>query len=404
MEQYLFWNKDSYQFFREKEKILIEEINSLTKEELKNSDDSIKILLKTKHNIKKIELGEIYQEDKGEENIDVRNDHRFAAFYDRKFHSNPVLRKGRKIEINLPFSCEEELLLVRPSTQTTVIPKAIISDNLIFPFVFMSGVDTPEDIKTEIDKEIELTKRYASWLNNDIESFNNKIDSIIDNSLRSRREKLSFDEDFLKNLDIPKKEAEFNIGFIKPEKKFNLKILEENKEKEIEPALKEETYNEIIGFIDSLGINLERSYERLRGLDEESLRDSILMALNSVYLGMASSEAFNKSGKTDICIKYKNSNIFIAECKIWYSEKNFNEGLDQLFSYLTWRDTKTGYIIFSRNANFNKILGKSKELIQKHNLFLSEISNNSESSIKYKFKQNNSKKEVFVNLHIFNLS
>ena len=66
---------------------------------------------------------------------------------------------------------------------------------------------------------------------------------------------------------------------------------------------------------------------------------------------MVSSEAFNKEGKTDLVIQHKDHNIFIAECKIWDGEENFNKGITQLNGYLTWRDTKTSYIIFSRNKD-----------------------------------------------------
>jgi len=53
-------------------------------------------------------------------------------------------------------------------------------------------------------------------------------------------------------------------GFVKPAKKIDLKILREDIEKEIEPALETETYNEIIQLVNSLGVNLERSSQRLR--------------------------------------------------------------------------------------------------------------------------------------------
>jgi hypothetical protein len=97
-----------------------------------------------------------------------------------------------------------------------------------------------------------------------------------------------------------------------------LKILE-NKDKQIDPSLEMETYNEIIGIINSFGISLERSCQRLRDLGEEPLRDAILSSLNAFYKGMATGEAFNKEGKTDILLKHRDRNIFIAECKIWSS-------------------------------------------------------------------------------------
>ena len=66
MQEYLFYEIDGFAFFGEREDELREEINSLTKEDLKNSDDSIKIFLTTKHMIKTIEFEDYYQVDKGE--------------------------------------------------------------------------------------------------------------------------------------------------------------------------------------------------------------------------------------------------------------------------------------------------------------------------------------------------
>jgi len=46
-------------------------------------------------------------------------------------------------------------------------------------------------------------------------------------------------------------------------------------------------------------------------------------------------------GKTDILTRVEDRNAFIAECKFWMGEKAFLAALDQLLSYLSWRDTKT---------------------------------------------------------------
>jgi hypothetical protein len=62
--------------------------------------------------------------------------------------------------------------------------------------------------------------------------------------------------------------------------------------------------------------------------------------LNGVFEGQATGETFNFQGKTDILIRAQGKNIFIAECKFWKGEKVFLETIDQLLSYLSWRDSK----------------------------------------------------------------
>jgi hypothetical protein len=401
---YLFSSKDGFQFFNEKKDALTEEIDTLSRTELESSDDSLKIIINAKHTIRMIEFAEAYRVDKGEFQKDISNDPRFAAFYFKDFGDQPVYKKGRQIEVHLPFSCDKELFKIRPSTFTTILPRADVAEaELILTFEFFSDVDSPEGINKRINEEVDLTKTYANWVNSDINNFNGSIDSIIDSGLSRRRKKLSRDEAFLDKIQVPKR-FPTAVGFVRPEKKLDLKIFKEDRQREIEPSLETETYDEIVRLVNSLGINLERSSQRLRGLDEESLRDTFLMALNSVYQGMTSGEAFNKEGRTDILIKYQDRNLFVSECKIWRSDGYFLEGIDQLLSYLTWRDTKTSYIIFSKNRDVTKVIGRSKELMESHPNFIRTEKVISDSCVKYRFKQKSeASTECFMTLHVFDL-
>jgi hypothetical protein len=65
-------------------------------------------------------------------------------------------------------------------------------------------------------------------------------------------------------------------------------------------------------------------------------------------------------------IRKDGKNVFIAECKFWKGEKAFGETLDQLLSYLSWRDTKTAVVLFNRNADFSAVLAKIAEIAPRH--------------------------------------
>ena len=60
-------------------------------------------------------------------------------------------------------------------------------------------------------------------------------------------------------------------------------------------------------------------------LEEESIRDVVLVALNSHYENMVTGETFRKRGKTDILIEFENQNAYIGECKIWHGEAKTKE-------------------------------------------------------------------------------
>jgi hypothetical protein len=91
---------------------------------------------------------------------------------------------------------------------------------------------------------------------------------------------------------------------------------------------------------------------------EKVLRFHFLVQLNGVFEGQATGETFNFQGKTDILIRVDEKSIFIAECKFWKGENSFIETIDQLLSYLSWRDTKAAMVVFNRNADFSDVLAK----------------------------------------------
>ena len=82
---------------------------------------------------------------------------------------------------------------------------------------------------------------------------------------------------------------------------------------------------------------IERSPRAFAGMKEEDLRLLLLVPLNGHFEGQATGETFNGEGKTDILIRERNKNIFIAECKFWHGAKSFTEAIDQLQRYTTWR-------------------------------------------------------------------
>lgn len=89
---------------------------------------------------------------------------------------------------------------------------------------------------------------------------------------------------------------------------------------------------------------------------EEELRDFILATLGTHYINMATGETFRKIGKTDIHIVFDNKAAFIGECKIWHGIKKFEDAVEQLFGYSTWKDTKTALIVFNKeNKDFSSL-------------------------------------------------
>ena len=146
-------------------------------------------------------------------------------------------------------------------------------------------------------------------------------------------------------------------------------------------------YKAIINRIYKLCKEYEQHESIYKGRHEEELRDLIVSTLNSADFGVNSSaETFNYKGKTDIITKASdNSNIFIAECKIWNGEKKLSEAIDQLFNYVTWRDTGTSLILFVKKGRIRDIIEKAKSTAVKHSCYIRYNGQTEESSFSFTY-------------------
>ena len=135
--------------------------------------------------------------------------------------------------------------------------------------------------------------------------------------------------------------------------------------------------------------------------DEESLRDNILLALSGISDISAYGEVFNKVGKTDILALENGEKKFIAECKFWRGEKVFLGAINQLLSYLTWRDNNVAVIIFVDNVDFVRVIDIAISSIQQHPYYVSLISQRDESWFEYKF--NNGNQDINLSLMIYHI-
>jgi hypothetical protein len=112
--------------------------------------------------------------------------------------------------------------------------------------------------------------------------------------------------------------------------------------------------------------------------DEETLRDWIVFILNSNFQREDEKDMFvigegvNNAGKTDILTRQDGKNVFIGECKFWKGPTAFTSGIDQLLSYLGWRDVKAALILFIKDGHASEIIEKAHRQILGHPNFLSE--------------------------------
>lgn len=151
-----------------------------------------------------------------------------------------------------------------------------------------------------------------------------------------------------------------------------------------EPALEEEVYHQILKVCHDFGISMERHPSSYKEKGEESLRDLLIMLLNPHFQSVTG-ESFNKKGKTDILVRHEGKNVFVAECKFWGGKKVHHATINQILSYLTWRDSKAAIIYFVNNKNLQPILDDIDVMTAEHPCHVSRQKKGEEDWFIYHF-------------------
>ena len=196
----------------------------------------------------------------------------------------------------------------------------------------------------------------------------------------------------------------FSVPMLEVKKEIVLKPDVVEKEFVPEPTLNSDVYEDILITIFEVGKQFERLPSTYSKKDEEHLRDHFLLFLQPRYDWAATGETFNKSGKTDILIRYKNSNIFIAECKFWRGPKSYLTTITQLLGYLTWRDSKAAVIVFVKNKDFTAVLESIEKITSQHPNYLGFVNKKDISWFNYRFHINGDKnREVKIAVLLFHI-
>jgi hypothetical protein len=291
------------------------------------------------------------------------------------------------MQVQLPFEGNGELFYCMPTTCSLVYPK-IDSINIQLKKITFT-IELPDltqiNYINAVNSIVSDIKINLPNVNNDISSWDNGLKNLIDSELSKFQGFLSKKNSFLESIGL--KVSANADQYITPSpitrKPLPIPKLEEfGSIKKIHPKLKEEVYQDIISTLNNVGRAIEKKPSIFQGKGEEDLRDIFLLFLETRYEGTtASGETFNKSGKTDILLRYANdgSNLFIGECKIWKGTKVFLETIDQILGYLTWQDSKSSILLFIDNVSLDKIKNTVRSDIKNHNCFMSVIQESAES-------------------------
>ena len=239
-----------------------------------------------------------------------------------------------------PIRGEADLFKMQPSSFTLNPPRAAVTGNELQVSVTVPA-PIADDLKRELDRQIDSIKTYVAWINGDVESFNAGLEGPARAAVESRRDKVLADQHAVAALGVPLRRPE-DAAKTYPAPTVQRKPAPATARPGTpptapEPVMIPEHYEHILGVLKGMSHVFERSPKDFAGLDEEAVRQHFLVQLNGHYMGAATGETFNSEGKTDILVREGDRNVFIGECKFWAGPKVLTETIDQVLRYASWR-------------------------------------------------------------------
>lgn len=294
---------------------------------------------------------------------------------------------------HFPFSGDVNVLDYMPNPRINWTEEFTYNDSPTdggeINFEVINFTNDSEAIRRQSEQTIGNLKTQLGHIHNQLKGYNNSLRQEITQRVQARKNDLMKKSDFLSQLGIPVRKRDnlpetFSIPVPKIPKKIIPRPQITTSNPNPDPSLNLDTYDEILQVVHDLGKAIERMPSTYRGKTEEALRDHFLMSLEPRFQGSATGETFNKTGKTDILLRYEGSNAFVAECKYWGGEKLYLETIDQILKYLTWRDSKAAIIIFVKNTDFSSVINKVKDITPTHPNFVSFDGQKEDTYLSYK--------------------
>lgn len=311
--------------------------------------------------------------------------------------------------IHYKFSGDAQIFRIHPSTRTVTTTQILVNDTdkIVTVSFKLRELDKGVFDREKNNYKIKAFKNVGN-ANNDVRSYNNSLPSFLEQTFRFFKAKYLKENDFFAAINV-KVNSETGSLFTAPtlqKKIIPQPLLPKGTQFSSEPTMSLEMYEDVLKVIYQSGKGMEKKPALYRGKDEEGLRDQFLFVLENRYdATTVTGETFNRSGKTDILLKYQDgTNLFIAECKFWKGAAEYLKAISQLFDrYLTWRDSKVAILIFSKNKQFTEVLAEIDGETKKHPYYIRPVGKKGESRFSYIFRlPQDTKKEVLTEIIAFN--
>src|SRR6266498_119516 len=276
-----------------------------------------------------------------------------------------MTRRMTRLTLVIPYDGEKVVFSTRASQFSFNPPRANVADGEL-RLTWLGQEADAAAVRAHFDRELDEIERHLSWCQRDIDTHNQTIRTTTPGLVAQRRAKLLRDREPEAGIGFPVQRRSDASNYAVPMHRHRIAPAAPPKPRptvsgpfQPEPMLAEADYEAALGVLRNSRNALERSPSMTARLNEEQIRDLLLVNLNARFEGTAGGEVFNGEGRTDILIREADRNIFIGECKIWKGPKTIRDALDQLLRYLVWRDTKAALLLFLRSSHASEAIKKS---------------------------------------------
>jgi hypothetical protein len=215
--------------------------------------------------------------------VDQREDR--VQIYD-VFAERPIEVTGTVVELVVPFDGDGEIFGVRPSTWSSMTPRAHVGAMELT--IQVTGREMrPDQVKQELDQQLNLIDQHLGWLRADTTSFNASIPQLARTQIERRRAKVLADQSLVSNLGFNLKKRPDAL------RTYSAPIARKRIEPRMapasaapfrpEPTLAEAEYANILDIMNNMALVMERSPSAFTSIDEEDLRQHFLVQLNGQY-------------------------------------------------------------------------------------------------------------------------
>jgi len=280
-------------------------------------------------------------------------------------------RRVTQFVLVVPFDGEKVAFKLQAGTSSPNPPHVMSVGDRELRLAVDGPAGDATSVRALFDEQLAKIEMFLEWSRRQIEEHNARLRADVPGMVSRRRAQLLADRDLQAEIGFPVRRQPDADTFTVPLKRRNLRPVRPGGAPgaapfKPEPAMADSDYQAALAVLGNSRNALERTPSLAAKLDEEQIRDLLLVNLNAHFEGDAAGEVFNGEGKTDILIRVEDRSIFIGECKIWGGPGTMDEALGQIFRYLVWRDTKAAILLFIRNKDVTAVIKKATAKIEAH--------------------------------------